>query len=183
MTDAGLFAIGQLFTLNQDGNININMMKEFAQLETEFNIIISPSVHNSILGLVNRIRLCYKSHPSTPIPETITTIQSLARAHTSGCQVATRLLLKQQRQDWSWGEFPRSYGTYLNDGLVSITPSQFSQSICRSRHTLLPPVSNVKFAHCGLMLKNKEQPATCSVSTQWQTYVQTVKQTRSTPST
>ena len=139
MTTAGLFVVGQLFNLNHEGNININSMKHFTQLEREFNIVISQAVRTSITGLVNRIRALYRSHPSTPLPENITTIQSLARAHTSGCQVATRLLLKQQRQEWSWGQFPRSYFTYLNDGLVSITPSQFSHAMRRTRQTLLPP--------------------------------------------
>ena len=150
MTDAGLFSFGQLFTPNQVGVININNMKDFAQIEIEFNIIISPPVRNSILGLVNRIRICYRSDPSTPTPEAITTIQSLVRAHSSGCQVATKLLLKQQRQEWSWGEFPRSYSTYLDEGLVSITPSQFSQSLCRTRRTLLPPAVQWTSIQCHI---------------------------------
>lgn len=150
MTAAGLNNIGQLFNLNLNGTININSMKDFTQLEREFNITISPSVRNSVSGLVNRIRASSRTLPSTPLPETITTIQSLARAQSSGCQVATRLLLKQQRQDWSWGEYPRSYSTYLNDGLISITPAQFSQSMLRSRQTLLPPAVQWTSIQCQL---------------------------------
>ena len=77
--------------------------------------------------------------PATPLPDTITTIQSLTRACKNGCQIVNRLLLKQARQEWEWGEFPRSYSTYQQDGLISISPTQFSQALSRSRRTLLMP--------------------------------------------
>jgi hypothetical protein len=44
MKSAGLFSIGQLFNLNQDGNININKMKEFTQLEESSTL---SSLHQS----------------------------------------------------------------------------------------------------------------------------------------
>ena len=138
-TSAGLIIVGQLFNCFSDGRLNMNSVKSFDQIENEFNIILPMMLRNSITGLLNIIRAQNRMSPATPLPDTITTIQSLTRACKAGCQIVNRLILKQARQEWEWGEFPRSYSTYQQDGQISISPTQFSQALSRSRRTLLMP--------------------------------------------
>ena len=138
-TAAGLIVIGQLFNQDQHGNTNIRDSKPMQQLEMEFNITIPVTVHNSIIAMRNRVRRRFQNDDGQPIQEVTTTIQSILRAQKSGCQHATRLLLRQQRQHWTWGETPRSYFTYQNDGAINITSRQFSNCFARTRRSLLPP--------------------------------------------
>ena len=56
----------------------------------------------------------------------------------SGCQEASRLLLKQQRRDWTWGEFPCSYFTYTQEQRIGISAQQFSAVFRRTRGSTLP---------------------------------------------
>ena len=136
---SGLNNVGQLFELNSLGQIDINNLKSFPVIEQEFNIVIPGPLRNSLIGLVNMARAVNRYSPSLPLPETICTAQSLLRVHPSGCQVATRLLLSIQRQHWEWGDFPRSYSTYLRDGIINLSSAQFSAALTRSRRTSLPP--------------------------------------------
>ena len=130
-TTAGLTVVGQLFQRKNLRNIDISRLKSFENLEQEFDVVLPNPVRNSITGLVNRVKGMNRADPATHLPETISTFQSLVRVHSSGCQVATRLLLKNQRQEWEWGDMQRSYSTYLRDDLIEITSAQFSASLCR----------------------------------------------------
>ena len=40
-----------------------------------------------------------------------------------------------------WGEMPRSFATYLSDGLVNINSQQFSKSLHKTRSNHLPPAT------------------------------------------
>ena len=61
--------------------------------------------------------------------------------HRTGCNVATRLLLQQERQSWPWGEVPRSFYTYTQDNLINITAQQFSAAFTRTRRLIVSPPS------------------------------------------
>ena len=78
----------------------------------------------------------------------MSSLQSLVKASNAGCSTATRLLLKQQRSTWQWGEAPKSYSTYLNDGQVTITAKEFATAMQRTKkisfHTVEKPNNNVK---------------------------------------
>ena len=65
--------------------------------------------------------------------------KSYIRSRRTGCNPASRLILKDQRKTWDWGEIPRSFATYLAEGLVNINSQQFSKSLHRTRSNYLPP--------------------------------------------
>ena len=71
--------------------------------------------------------------------ENVSTLQSLVRAKPSGCNPATRLILRAQRDAWEWGDTPRSHSTYTREGLTNINPQQFSKAMQRIRANILPP--------------------------------------------
>ena len=71
--------------------------------------------------------------------EATTTLQSLVRSKRTGCNPASRLILKDQRKTWDWGEIPRSFATYLAEGLINMNSTQFSKSLHRTRSNYLPP--------------------------------------------
>ena len=71
--------------------------------------------------------------------ENVTTLQSLVRSKPTGCNSATRLILKSQRDSWEWGNTPRSFATYTREGLTNINSQQFSKAMQRTRANNLPP--------------------------------------------
>ena len=76
-TSAGLIVVGQLLNCFSDGRLNMNSVKSFDQIENEFNITLPNLIRNSISGMLNIIRAQNRMSPATPLPDTITTIQSL----------------------------------------------------------------------------------------------------------
>ena len=62
-----------------------------------------------------------------------------SKPHLTGCHDATRLLLRHQREDWEWGDFPRSYSTYQHDNLITISANEFSKPFYRTRSNTLSP--------------------------------------------
>ena len=152
LVEAGCVNIGQLFNVNEHGHINSGSMKNFEQLENEFGTVISPPIRNSIIGLVNEIKTQYRGSLSSHAPSSTTTIQSLTSARTTGCHEATRLLLRHQRDDWEWGDFPRSYSTYRRDNLITISANEFSKSFIRSRSNTLPP--SVQWTSLQILLRS-----------------------------
>ena len=138
MIDAGLVNIGQLFNESAVGTIDRGSLKTFDQLEQEFSTDIPPLVRNSISALAVQVRRRYQAS-SSYVLSPLTTILSLLSVKSSGCQEASRLLLKQQRRDWTWGDFPRSYFTYTLEQRIGISSQQFSASFRRTRSSTLPP--------------------------------------------
>ena len=138
MVDAGLINIGQLFHLNQAGLIDRTQPKTYEVLEQEFSIEIPPMVRNSLEALSVQVRRRFTASNSyTPLQSS--TLRSLITAKQSGCSEATRLLLKQERRGWSWGEFPHSFLTYSQDHLIDISSQQFSMAFKRTRSSTLSP--------------------------------------------
>ena len=138
LTDAGLINVGQLFQTNQLGLVDINSIKTFPQIEQEFGINIPRILMNSLMDMVNLVRRRFRTQPSYP-PINLTTILSLTSTKKKGCFEATRLLLRQKRSTWKWGEQIRSYSTYRNDNLINISSMEFSRSFLRTRRSTLPP--------------------------------------------
>ena len=55
----GLVTVGQVFHVNQLGNIDPSHMKTYQELETELNIRIPFAIRNSIAGLVRKVKLFF----------------------------------------------------------------------------------------------------------------------------
>ena len=139
---AGLVTVGQLFHVSQLGNIDPSNMKTYQELETDFNIRIPFAIRNSIAGLVRRVKLVHRVVINTVTTQQsrITTLQSMVAKHKTGCSAATQLYLRDARNGWDWGPYPRSYRTYANENLIiSMTPEQFAMSFSMIRNNLLSP--------------------------------------------
>ena len=141
LIEAGLVTVGQLFHTNNLGFIDFRRRKSFDQLQTEFGTPVPFPVRLTLTALVNKLISKPGNRSIMVRPENITTLQSLLRVHRSGCNVATRLLLQQERENWPWGEVPRSYFTYTRDNLMGLTARQFSASFARTRKLLVSPPS------------------------------------------
>ena len=133
--------VGQLFQTNQTGHLIPSTVKTFETLEAEFNIVIPVILRNSISTLVRQVKQSFRTTiaSSSALYETVSTLQSLIRAQKSGCGQASRLLLQQQRSQWQWGQFPRSFATYVADNMINITSREFSKALATTRTNLLPP--------------------------------------------
>ena len=70
-----------------------------------------------------------------------TPLQELIKKYPTGCSAATEVLLAKQRQGWGWGECPRSYSTWRQDGYIDITQSQFSLAFTKIRKSLTMPAA------------------------------------------
>ena len=138
---SGLRVVGQLFQINPMGHLISTSTKSFESLEAEFNIPIPTVIRNSLSTLIRQVKLSFRSTmaSSSALYETVSTLQSLIRAQKSGCGQASRLLLQQQRSQWQWGQFPRSFSTYLADNMTNISSSEFSKALAKTRSNLLPP--------------------------------------------
>ena len=138
LVDAGLVNVGQLFMTNDLGQVDRTQVKPYNLLENEFGIIFTQPIKNSLTGLINHIRRRFDGS-TTFLAMPTTTIKSLIGIFKSGCHAATRLLLRQQRSGWEWGDMIRSYFTYSRDQLINISSVEFSKSFYRSRRSTLPP--------------------------------------------
>ena len=137
----GLINFGQLFNTDDRGQVLLNSKKTYQSLENEFQIQIPIHMRNRISAVIRSIKQKYRTNMATTSQtfEAITTLQSLVRSRRTGCNPASRLILKDQRKTWDWGEIPRSFATYLAEGLVNINSQQFSKSLHRTRSNYLPP--------------------------------------------
>ena len=141
LVEAGLLNVGQLFGTNELGFVDVNSVKTRIQLQHEFDVNISITLMNSIVGLLRATKQKYRLEMNSRAvrPDTITTIISLTRKFHTGCSVASQLLLHQQRLGWEWGQFPRSFHTYQRDGFNNISAHDFSNAFLKVRSTSLAP--------------------------------------------
>ena len=139
--DSGLQIFGQLFNTDETGMILINSRKTFQTLEEEYEIQIPVLLRNRIAVIIRKIKQKYKTAMATTgqLFENVSTLQSLVRSKPTGCNSATRLILKSQRDSWEWGNTPRSFATYTREGLTNINSQQFSKAMQRTRANNLPP--------------------------------------------
>ena len=138
IVDAGLINIGQVFLANDLGHVDGSRLKDFDDLEQEYGVNITLPVRNSIIGLANQIKRRYRGSQSFA-QSSMTTIQSLLATRKSGGHEATRLLLRQQRNGWEWGDYPRSFSTYSRDHLINLSAFEFSRAFYHIRGSSLPP--------------------------------------------
>ena len=80
-----------------------------------------------------------------------TTIQAIVGKYPSICSQATNLLLREIREEWECGGFPRSYHTYQNENMIQISHTQFSACFLRTRASLLPPA--VQWSSFSILLR------------------------------
>ena len=139
MINAGLVVVGQLFPQDDLGRVTLTEMKPFDTLEQEWDITIPIIIRNSIITLTDTIRRRYLNNAHSQLQEGITTLESLLRASKQGCSKATRLVLKEERKHWQWGETPRSYHTYIRDDMIHIAPDVFMRNLANVRRNLLSP--------------------------------------------
>ena len=150
LVDAGLVNIGQVFQENDLGHVDRSRLKDFTTLEQEFGVVLTPPVRNSIIGLVNQVKRRYRGMQSFASGH-MTTIQGLLATRRTGGYEATRLILRQQRTGWDWGDFPRSFFTYSRDQLISLSATEFSRSFYSIRSSTLPP--SVQWTSFQIMLR------------------------------
>ena len=139
MINAGLVVVGQLFPQNDLGRVTLTEMKPFDTLEQEWDINIPIIIRNSITALVDTIRRRHQNNAHSQLQEGITTLESVLRASKQGCSIATRLILKEERKHWQWGETPRSYHTYSMDNMIHIAPEEFMRNLANVKRNLLSP--------------------------------------------
>ena len=153
MVTHGLVCIGQIFETNEYGHIDIQRIKSTTQIQAEFGISVPVMVMNSIKAMISTIKNSYRTQilTTTALPENITTIRSLARKYTSGCSIATELILMAQRETWEWGPYPRSYMTYSREGITSISPDDFSKAFDRVRSRNVTP--SVQWTSVQILLR------------------------------
>ena len=153
MVTHGLVCIGQIFQTNEYGHIDIQRIKSTTQIQAEFGISVPVMVMNSIKAMISTIKNTYRTQilTTTALPENITTIRSLARKYTSGCSIATELILMAQRETWEWGPYPRSYMTYSREGITSISPDDFSKAFDRVRSRNVTP--SVQWTSVQILLR------------------------------
>ena len=139
----GLVNIGQVFRTNEAGHIMHNSMKTMAEIQTEYNINISYMLMNSIASLVRDIKQKYRReiHRCTQPQSQSSPLKELIKKYPKGCSAATEVLLAKQRQGWGWGDCPRSYSTYRQDGYIDITQAQFSLAFTKVRKSLTMPAA------------------------------------------
>ena len=120
--NSGLQVFGQLFNTDETGLILINSRKTFQTLEEEYEIQIPVLLRNRIPVMIRTIKQKYRTTMATiaQIFENVTTLQRLVRSKLTGCNPATRLILKSHRDSWESGNTPRSHATYTREGLTNI---------------------------------------------------------------
>ena len=143
LMESGLINVGQLFRTNEAGHIMPNSPKTMAEIQAEFNSNFSYMVMNSIASLIRDIKGKHRQviQRQTQPQMNTTPLQELIKKYPKGCSAATEVLLAKDRQGWGWGECPRSYSTYRQDGYLDITQSQFSLAFTKLRKSLTMPAA------------------------------------------
>ena len=63
----------------------------------------------------------------------------LIEKYGKGCSAATDALLAADRKTWTWGDAPRAYSTYRQDGMIDITVKEYFGAFVRIRASLVSP--------------------------------------------
>ena len=118
---ADLKTVHQLFIINR-GRVT-PASKDLDQVEDEFGIALTEFFRNRIT------RLTTLSRPNRNIVLKLENclIQFMKRSKNN--QHFTSLRLKDQRTTQQWGEGPRSYTTYLNDGIIDFQIRIFERNL------------------------------------------------------
>ena len=153
MLNNGCRNVGQLFKLNEAGQILPDQKKTFDELENEFRTAIPMFMRNTINSLVAKVKAENRTQMNSQqfMLDNLTTLQNLVKATKTGCSSVTKLLLKEERSKWSWGTIPRSYHTYRQDQITNIEPEQFMRALRDIRKNGLMP--NAQWTSIQILLR------------------------------
>ena len=137
----GLRNIGQLYQVDPQGIIIADRIKSFQQIENDFQVTIPVHLRNSISTLVRNIRNRFRAVIDINTTHQVmdTSLLSFTRTGMNGCRKVSSLLLETIRSSWQWGSCPKSYSSYLSEGIVSIEASQFAKELAKTRSNSLHP--------------------------------------------
>ena len=133
--------IGMLFHTNDAGQIQPNRIKNRQELGEMIGQQIPILVMNSIAVSVQEVKRTYRQKIQTK-PEAQTTdtpLLLLIEKYGKGCSAATDALLAADRKTWTWGDAPRAYSTYRQDGMIDITVKEYFGAFVRIRASLVSP--------------------------------------------
>ena len=147
-----LNVVGQLFKVNNLGQININSLMSREEV-SQIYVNISVLLWNKMLGLVNKVR---REHRSTMISTPVirvnqTALESLVFKYRKGCSAANNVLLREQRLKWPQGEVPPSHRTYTNDGITQISKESFLDAFSSVYKSDLLP--SIKWTSLQILLR------------------------------
>ena len=109
--EQGLRTVHQLFTSN--GGRITPVSKEMDLVEEEFGIALPVLFRNKLIRLITLSR----PNRNVLVQQDNCLIQFMKKAKNN--QKYSALRLKDQRAQQQWGDGPRSYTTYLNDGVLN----------------------------------------------------------------
>ena len=137
----GLVCVGQLFKVNDLGFICASRPKSRAEVQDEIGVFIPAMIWNALLRLKLLVAQRFRAKMlSVQVRyQEWSTLIYLIRATNKGCSCVTRLILKEERANWSWGPYPRAYTTYRNDGLINISAEDYSIALKNLRKNILMP--------------------------------------------
>ena len=162
MFDNGLICVGQLFSLGRDGFVDPNLRKSFDQIENEFNVVLPIPVRNSITGLCTKVKETFRQQMLTThvLVSTTTSLVRMTQKTKAGCNQITRLLLKADRELWTWGPVPKSFTTYSADQIINIDADSFRRALKGIRkNVLMPSVQWTSLSICLRTLWTKVKQA------------------------
>ena len=135
----GLYVVGQLFHTNERGQINTRRLKTRQEIETEFGPI-DQLMWNTLVAQVQvevmrKYRMQIEGMAVTPTQSTV--LEAIVKKYAKGNSAANKLFLKADREEWSQGEVPPSYATFIRDGITQIESSDFMNAFLKIRKTEL----------------------------------------------
>ena len=143
LIERGLCNVGQLYRTNEAGHVTATNMKTMAELQAEYDpnmtYIMMASLATLARDTKRKFRLAIQQ--GSVMPTNTTAIEELIKKYPSGCSAATEVLLAKKRQGWEWGDCPRSFSTYQEDGFTDITQKQFSTAFVKVRKTPAMPAA------------------------------------------
>ena len=136
---SGLFVVGQLFHTNERGQINPRRMKTMQEIGAEFGPI-TPMMWNTLVAQVQiEVKRKYREQIEGALvtPTQNTVLEAIVKKHAKGNSAANKLFLKADREEWTQGEVPPSYATFVRDGITQIDSADFMKAFLKIRKTEL----------------------------------------------
>ena len=136
---SGLYVVGQLFHINDRGKINPGRMKTRQEVEVEFGPI-TPLMWNTLVAQVQiEVKRKYREQieGAAVTPTQNSVLEAIVKKHAKGNSAANKLFLKADREEWSQGEVPPSYASFIRDGITQIDSSDFMKAFLKIRRTEL----------------------------------------------
>ena len=131
--------MGQLFHTNDRGKLNPRVMKTRQEVEVEFGPI-TPLMWNTIVAQVQiEVKRKYREQieGAAVTPTQNSVLEVIVKKHAKGNSAANKLFLKADREEWSQGEVPPSYASFVRDGITQIDSSDFMKAFLKIRRTEL----------------------------------------------